>query len=365
MSENINFVGAAKLAEMIKQHQELLLLDIRSQEQYEGWHIPMSVNIPLEELDKKLIELPQDKSIVVICNRGNSSKRGAKLLEDAGLKALVLEGGLKQWNTVYDTSWIPLNAKSGLEVMQIKRIGKGCLSYLIFMKGSKKAVLIDPTHHVDLYKNLINGYNVELCAVCDTHVHADHVSGGRKLSEQLGAPYCLPEVSKVAFPFLPIEEKLSKCMRGETRIIATPGHTEESVCIVLNQSIVFTGDTLFIENVGRSDLGEEAADNARRLYESVTKNLFSLPGEVMIAPAHIHKSVLLGEPAYTADIAYVKSTNFISRFAESDAFTDFIESHSIPTPPNYQWIKDINRGNESADIDLDELELGSNRCAIG
>ena len=174
----------------------------------------------------------------------------------------------------------------------------------------------------------------------------------------------MPKKSIVSFPFNPLEDTLSDVIGEEVNIIETPGHTKESVCIILAGSFLFTGDTLFIESVGRSDLGQDVETNAKILFHSVKDELFTLDDALLVLPAHNPKTMLPDEPAYSAILRDIKEKNDIHKFATDEEFDVFIHGHPSPTPPNYSKIKEINKSGKRSDEDLDELELGGNRCSV-
>ncbi len=149
--------------------------------------------------------------------------------------------------------------------------------------------------------------------VIDTHVHADHYSGGMKLAQMVGASYCLHEsdMGKVKFEFQPLCEGQSLNLGNvDVRILHTPGHTPDSICLLVTDMrrgeapwFVITGDTLFVGSTGRPDLLGREKEMAATLYESIHARLLSLPSEVEIFPGHQAGSVcgagLSGKPSST------------------------------------------------------------------
>jgi glyoxylase-like metal-dependent hydrolase (beta-lactamase superfamily II) len=188
--------------------------------------------------------------------------------------------------------------------------------------------------------------------VIDTHVHADHRSGGPALAHIAGASYCLHESAEVAFPFEPLRDGQELDL-GNTkiRVLHTPGHTPESVCLLVSDLrrgpapwFVLTGDTLFVGAVGRPDLPGRSRENAGELYDSIHSKLLSLPDELEVCPAHFAGSAcgagMSGKPSST--IAFEKRWNpmlSMSREAFVDALAD------VPAKPaQMDEILRINRG---------------------
>jgi hydroxyacylglutathione hydrolase len=155
--------------------------------------------------------------------------------------------------------------------------------------------------------------NVNIAYVIDTHVHADHYSGGRKLAELAGAPYCLHESNRgqVGFEFMPLADgQLLDVGNTKVRVVHTPGHTPDSVCLLVTDLrrgeapwFVITGDTLFVGAVGRPDLLGQEVEMAGQLHESLHRKLLVLPDEIEIYPGHQAGSAcgvgLSGKPSST------------------------------------------------------------------
>ena len=155
--------------------------------------------------------------------------------------------------------------------------------------------------------------NVSINYVIDTHVHADHYSGGRRLAQMIGAPYCLHESDKalVKFEFEPLCDGQSLNLGNvEIEVLHTPGHTPDSICLLVTDRrrgelpwFVVTGDTLFVGATGRPDLLGQEREMAAQLYDSIHAKLLHLSNEVELFPGHQAGSVcgagLSGKPSST------------------------------------------------------------------
>ena len=184
---------------------------------------------------------------------------------------------------------------------------------------------------------------VSIDFVIDSHVHADHYSGGRRLAQMVGAPYCLHESDKgrVKFDFEPLKDgQMLNLGNVNVEVLHTPGHTPDSVCLLVTDMrrgdmpwFVITGDTLFVGSTGRPDLLGREQEMAAQLYDSIHARLLSLPNEVEIFPGHQAGSVcgagLSGKPSST--IGFEKRWNG----ALSMDKKSFIEAliHEIPPRP--------------------------------
>ena len=186
------------------------------------------------------------------------------------------------------------------------------LSYLFGCATAGRAVAVDVVAgDEDWFVTEAAKAKSRITHIVDTHVHADHYSGGRKLASLTGADYCLHENAAVQFPFHRLHD-------GDTldlgnvivRVLHTPGHTLDSVCLLVTDKrrgeapwFVVTGDTLFVGAVGRPDLLGRETEMAARLYETLHAKLLPLPDEVEIFPGHQAGSVcgagLSGKPSST------------------------------------------------------------------
>ena len=154
---------------------------------------------------------------------------------------------------------------------------------------------------------------VSIAYVIDTHVHADHYSGGRRLAEMLGTSYCLHESDRglVKFDFTPLRDGQKLDLGNvQVEVLHTPGHTPDSICLLVTDLrrggapwFVVTGDTLFVGAVGRPDLAGREHEMAGQLYDSLQSRLLGLPTDLEIYPGHQAGSVcgagLSGKPSST------------------------------------------------------------------
>lgn len=185
--------------------------------------------------------------------------------------------------------------------------------------------------------------DVKITHVIDTHVHADHFSGGRKLAELTGAAYCLHDsnASRVNYPFEALKDG-QRIEVGNVRVdvLHTPGHTPDSICLVVTDKrrtevpwFVLTGDTLFVGSAGRPDLAGREAEMAAQLHDTLHQRLLTLPAEVELYPGHTSGSVcgagMSGKPMST--LGFEKRSNPMLSM-DKDAFVAAL-TESIPPRP--------------------------------
>jgi hydroxyacylglutathione hydrolase len=171
----------------------------------------------------------------------------------------------------------------------------GCAAYLFGCGGKGVCVVVDPRQEdVADYVSFATRKGMRIAYVIDTHVQADRRSGGRALAATTGARYAMSALASVEFGFEPLQDE-QKLEVGNTviRVLHTPGHTSESICLVVSDLrrepepwFVLTGDSLFVGAVGRPDLPGEADANAERLHGSLHEKLLTLADEVEVYPAH-------------------------------------------------------------------------------
>jgi hydroxyacylglutathione hydrolase len=188
----------------------------------------------------------------------------------------------------------------------------GCAAYLFGCGGKGFCAVVDPHEEdVEAYASFAAQKGMRVTHVIETHVQADHRSGGRALAARTGAQYCLHASADVGFPFEPLRDgQVLELGNTLIRVLHTPGHTPESICLLVSDLrrgpepwFVLTGDTLFVGAVGRPDLPGQAEANAAQLHTSLHQKLLPLPDDVEVYPAHFAGSPcgagLSGKPAST------------------------------------------------------------------
>jgi glyoxylase-like metal-dependent hydrolase (beta-lactamase superfamily II)/rhodanese-related sulfurtransferase len=363
-------IDVETLRTWLEEGRPVTLLDIRPTDERVEWSIPGSFHVDaydaLKANDPKAlanVEFPSDIPVVTVCAAGKTSLVAAQQLQARGVQALSLEGGMKAWSLAWNIAEVPL-LDSHARVIQVRRTGKGCLSYLI--ADGNTAVVIDASLDPQVYLNLAhrNGWWIE--RVLDTHIHADHLSRSHQLAQLSGATLFLPELTRVSFPFTPIRDG-DMLEIGTVRLAAlrTPGHTSESTCYLLDQHVLLTGDTLFLTGVGRPDLAADADEVRRRasdLYTSL-QTLLALPPETIVLPGHTSTPVAFDSDPIASTLADILEQVGVIH-ATHEVFIQQILARIPPTPPNYERIVRLNEIGVLPERDVTELEAGANRCAI-
>lgn len=230
------------------------------------------------------------------------------------------------------------------------------ISYFFGCGGQGKGVAVDVlAGDEDWYLKQAEELNVGITTVFDTHIHADHLSGGRKLASLCGADYALHEsnAAKTSYDFLPVHDQ-QVLMAGNTRIqvLHTPGHTEDSICLLVSDFrrsetpwFVITGDSLFVGSVGRPDLAGREQEMAARLWSSLHTQLLNRPDELEIFPGHQAGSScgadISGKPSST--IGFEKRWNPLLSLNEQD-FVIAVIANIPPRPANMDVLVASNLG---------------------
>lgn len=225
------------------------------------------------------------------------------------------------------------------------------LSYFFGCGTKGKSMAVDVVEgDEDWFVEEAKKAGVSINFVVDTHVHADHYSGGRRLARMVGAPYCLHESNsgRVKFDFSPLTDgQLLDLGNVEVKVLHTPGHTPDSVCMVVTDNrrgnapwFVLTGDTLFVGAIGRPDLAGKEREMASQLYDSLHQRILTLPREVELYPGHTSGSVcgagISGKPAST--IAFERQWNPMLSMARGE-FVDALTREIPPRPAQMElWV---------------------------
>lgn len=234
-----------------------------------------------------------------------------------------------------------------MEPVQLDHFYLSCLAHASYLIGSGGvAAVIDPQRDVDIYLSAAAEKGLRIEHVIETHLHADFVSGHHELAERTGATIYLGEGSGAAFPHVAVKDgdsvRFGNCL---LEFLKTPGHTMESVSIVMTDlekpeqpRAVFTGDTLFVGDVGRPDLSADHTPQqlAGLLYQSLHQKLLTLPDETEVFPAHGAGS-LCGKqmgPERSSTIGKERRSNYALQAQSEDEFVHLL-TDSLPPRPEY------------------------------
>ncbi|WJQ09243.1 MBL fold metallo-hydrolase [Geobacillus stearothermophilus] len=365
-----------QMTEKVLNKESLFILDVRNESDFRDWKIEGEnfayLNVPYFELidgvDSIVDRLPKDQDIVVVCAKGGSAAFVAEQLTEAGFdNVYTLAGGMQAWSEHLHQAKVYEDDQ--LKIYQFIRVGKGCLSYMV-ISGSE-ALVVDPLRFIDVYEQAAQQEGVKITHIVDSHLHADHLSGGKALAERTGATYYLMKSEGAVFDFEPLEQHETidfENVHLEVLAVKTPGHTPGSVSFFVNGKWLFSGDTIFVGGLGRPDLGGKVAEWAADLYDTVYEKVAAMADDVIVLPAHYaNLDEEINAEGYVGDtLGRIRARNEMMQNKPKDEFIDLvIQSAKTETPPNFEDIVAINRGLKTVDIETErELEIGPNRCAL-
>lgn len=370
----VKFTSAEEIAEKVMNNEPVAILDVRSEEEVENWHVEGSnvelYNIPfnkIEESREAIGNLPKEKPLYTICAKGNTSTKAAEYLQEKGFGNVIsIEGGMASWSEQLEPVKIG-DLKSGGAIYQFVRVGKGCLSYLIESDG--EAAVVDAARMIEPYESFAKEHSAKITHVLDTHLHADHISGGRKLAEKFGAQYHLPpeDADEVVFGYEPVEDGETVEI-GNVKIEAfySPGHTIGSTSFIVDGEYLLTGDILFIESIGRPDLAGKATDWAEDLHETLYERYDNLSKELVVLPAHYGDIQEMNEDGSVhKKLSDLYEQNEGLNIDDEDRFIKRVTENLKEQPNAYEDIRKTNMGKITpSDSEQKEMETGPNNCAV-
>jgi glyoxylase-like metal-dependent hydrolase (beta-lactamase superfamily II)/rhodanese-related sulfurtransferase len=389
------------LKKRIDKGEDIFILDVRTLEEHKSWKVSYdryqdSSIIPIDALSSvdSLKQIPKDKEIVTFCGHGNRSMAAAKVLSELGYNAKSIEGGLDGWNSVYDIASIS-DMDSSLRIWQIRRLSKGCMSYMVASVYDKSAIVIDATCEIDkAISRIVNENDLRITKLTDTHMHADHLSGATRLAKKYGADVYISSLEGYNTKNVTGEMSFKSVRDGDIiqvgdgvvlEAIHTPGHTNGSMSFRLQNSInktkitsisndvdkdnnhnnyLFTGDTLFVDGIGRPDLHNKAEEFTHNLFNTYHQKILNLPDETIILPAHFSGTFEHQKLISNTINSIKQEINLLS--ASEAEFIKFVTGNtSLPQPMNYEKIISINKNMTLCDtIEQKDIEAGPNACGI-
>lgn len=367
---------AGEVAKKVINKEKFFILDVRNEDAFADWKIEgeniQYLNSPyfdlLDGVEEILDQIPTDKEVVVVCAKEGSSIFVAEMLAEAGRDVHYLQGGMKAWSEHLEPVKVG-DLKDGGAIYQFVRIGKGCLSYMIVSNG--EAVIVDATRMTDVFLDFAKQLNVKITNVLDTHLHADHISGGKKIAEAVNGTYWLPpkDATGVTFDYEPLEGGRVITV-GTSKIdiqaLYSPGHTIGSTSFIVDDAYLLSGDILFIDSIGRPDLAGLAEDWVGDLRETLYRRYRELAEDLLVLPAHFMIIEELNEDGSVSErLGTLFANNHGLNIEDEQEFRQLVTGNLPPQPNAYQEIRQTNMGKINPNEETQrEMEIGPNRCAI-
>ncbi len=355
-----------ELAERLDHGEPLQVLDVRSAEKVAAGHVALGSALDFRAMPNS------KRPVAVICNRGNSSKQTTTFLRERGYEAFSVIGGMAAWEAVYVARCLA-PTPSLAHVVQVDRLGKGALSYILVSDGD--AVVVDPGRHLDRYDALLAEVGATPAAVVDTHMHADYLSGASAAAARWQVPYFVHDDDAISpYDSTPGRFAHQSLSDGDTiafghgalRAVHVPGHTLGSIALIADDGLALTGDFLFVRSVGRPDLGGQAEAWARLLWKSLELVRREWSGDLLVLPGHYaSEEERRADRAVAARFDVIAATNAAARIQDERAFLRWVADHQAVPPEAYRTIKLANLGLvDLSDSDATMLESGPNQCAV-
>jgi len=229
---------------------------------------------------------------------------------------------------------------------QFVDVDLGCASYLVGDSAAGTAVVVDPSLRIEPYLAAADEAGVRLERVLETHTHADHVSGHGRLALEHGLPVAIHPIAEAEYACEPLTDgQVLEVGATRIRVVHTPGHRPEHCAFVVDESLVLTGDSLFVGDAARPDLAVAAREGAEDLFRSLAR-LKELTDEVEVYPAHVAGSLCGGNMSAdrSSTIGRERTTNPALDFGDMQEFVLMSASVSAPRPPTTERVVALNRG---------------------
>lgn len=362
-------ITVAELQKMLEDGKPVNVLDVRPEDQRAEWKIAGSIYENaydgLKRGDQNILDhmnLPKMVPVVTVCAAGVTAAKATAILNEKGYSTYTLEGGMKAWNYAWNTAEIE---DENLTIIQVRRVAKGCLSYVI---GSEnEAVVIDASLDPQVYQEIAARHNWKIKYVMDTHIHADYISRTIDLAKATNTIHLFAENAEVEYSFTPLSDRdVIPFGSGGVTAVFTPGHTPESISYLVNDRYLLTGDTLFTDGVGRPDLkadAEQAIQKAGQLFNTLGKILSLSKEDLLILPAHASGTIAFDGKIIGDKLSRLSVEVELLGLPKEEFVAQTIAR--IPeAPANYLQIAALNKKGNHEGINPADLEAGANRCAV-
>jgi glyoxylase-like metal-dependent hydrolase (beta-lactamase superfamily II) len=189
-------------------------------------------------------------------------------------------------------------------------------TYVIVDEENRKSIIVDPSWDLETIFEYLEKRGLETLFVINTHSHFDHVLGNDQVIGRTGAKIIQHKNSPLKKDIEVNDGQAIKFGESEIKVIHTPGHSEDSICLNIDNKVLLTGDTLFVGSCGRLDL---QGSDPNEMYHTIYNKLINLDGNLIIYPGHHYgntKSSTLGKE---------KSSNFVFKFQNRQEFLNFMD----------------------------------------
>ena len=361
----------------LTQKDTFLLLDVRNDEEFgrfkvEGPYPFEMINVPYMEFieyeAESVSKVPKGKRVRIVCAKEGSAKYVGEILKNNDFDdvAYMLKG-IKAWGNLLAP--ICIYQKNGYELYQFRRPGKASCSYgLVY---GREMMVFDPAKNIDQYQTFADERRCVISKTFETHRQADYISGSKMLNRETGAEIIAPQpdFEEARFDYTPAKDGDTHTFKdGGPRVqtLHTPGHTPGSTSYLIDDKYLVSGDTVFIQSIGRPDLGGMAEEWSKMLFKTMTEKILPMDDAIAVLPGHYMDWREADENlAFVAPLGEIKEKNSdIYQIRNESDFFDFIKRNMRQQPEEYAKIREINAGLVEVDEEQqDIMDLGKNECA--
>jgi glyoxylase-like metal-dependent hydrolase (beta-lactamase superfamily II) len=367
---------AAELYSSLTTKKDLVVLDVRNGVDFGRFKIESPYPFIMQnisyfdfmEIEEECVaKIVKGKPVRIVCAQEGSAKYVAEILEKHEFKDIgYLEGGIKSWGNLLVP--VLLNPGEAYQLYQFIRPGKASCSY--GLQNADELMLFDPSRNSDFYLEFAKNNNCRLVKTFETHLQADYIAGSRILSTRTDAEFLANEndFSEAKIDYTQLQNGAVYCFSrpgAEVQCIFTPGHTPGSTTFLVDDQYLITGDTIFIQSVGRPDLGGQMETWSDMLFESIQK-IKKFKGGMIVLPGHYMSWAEANEQlAFVSTLTETMLFNkYIYDIEDKTRFLQFIKNNMRQQPDEYAMIRRINANLEQVDdAKAEELDLGKNECA--
>ncbi len=365
---------AKDLFQWFTEKEDILVLDVRNEKDFSRFQVESPYSFDMENVsyydfmeieEESVAKVPKGRAIRIVCAQEGSAKYVGEILVKHGFEDVrYLTGGIKTWGNLL----VPRTIKESDDytLYQFIRPGKASCSYGIASGG--EMMLVDPSRNIEFYMDFAKSNNCKITRTFETHLQADYIAGSRQLAEQTGAEF----IGGVDFDgtkaghIAAVDKKIYAFSNGgpEIKLLFTPGHTPGSLTLIVDKAYMISGDTVFIQSIGRPDLGGQVEQWAILLFNTLQK-VAKLDESLLVLPGHYMNWDEANEDLiFCLTFKQVKDRNKDIFSMDETDFIQYIKGNMREQPSEYALIRLANANTEQYDIDRqEELDLGKNECA--
>lgn len=366
---------AKELFTWLTDKKEMLVLDVRNETDFNRFQIESPYPFDMKNIsyydfmefeEESVAKVAKDRTISIICAQEGSAKYVGEILVKHGFSDVCyLAEGIKTWGNLLVPKAV--REKDDYSLYQFIRPGKASCSYGLCV--GDEMMIFDPTRNIDFYIDFAKNKNCKIIKTFETHLQADYISGSRQIAKRTGAVFIGgADFDGTKAGHTPaVDNEIHWFSKGgpAVKTLFTPGHTPGSLTFIIDNTYMLSGDTIFIQSIGRPDLGGQVDQWAVLLFNTIHE-IANLDESLLVLPGHyMDWSEADEELIFCLTFKQVKDRNKdVFSMTEEKDFVQYIKDNMRPQPPEYALIRLANGNMEEYNLDKqEELDLGKNECA--